>query len=99
MKYGPITHKRMLDQVLRLRAEEKLSAPQIAKRLGTTVGWVAYQLNKFDMNERISIVGSRDNLAKAAEMRAAGVRWKVIAKELGVERWESLARAHYVLNR
>lgn len=99
MKYGPITHKRMLDQVLHLRAEEKLSAPQIAKRLDTTVGWVAYQLNKFDMNAKLSIVASRENMDRAAEMRAAGVRWKVIAKELGVERWESLARAHYVSNR
>lgn len=99
MKYGPITHKRMVDQLLQLRSNEKLSAPQIAKRLDTTVGWVAYQLNKFDMNAKLSIVASRENMAKAAEMRAAGVRWKVIAKTLGVERWESLARAHYVSNR
>lgn len=99
MKYGPITHRKMLDQVLHLRSVEKLSAPQIAKRLKTTVGWVAYQLNKFDMNARLSIVASRDNLARAAQLREQGVRWKRIAKELGVERWQSLARAHYVSNR
>lgn len=96
MKYGPITHRRMLAEALRLRKEERLSGPQIAKRLSTTIGWVRHQLNKFDMSAKLSIVASPENLARALEMRSQGIRWKTIARELGVERWESLARAIYV---
>lgn len=99
MRFGPTTHRRHLDAVLHLRTEQRLSGPQIAERLNLPLTWVTYQLQKFDLNARISIVASSENLARAAELRAQGVRWKVIAKQLGVEKWESLARAVYVSNR
>ncbi len=96
MKYGAKTDRRYTDEVLRLRTEERLSMPQIAKRLDLTIGWVQHRLRKFDLTERISIVASAENLDRARAMRAEGKRWKTIAKELGVEKWESLARAIYV---
>jgi transcriptional regulator with XRE-family HTH domain len=96
MKYGAKSTKRFTEEIYRLRTDEKLSGPQIAKRLGLSIGWVNHKLLKLGLSKRISIVASRENLARAEEMRAAGIRWKTIAKELGVEKWESLARAIYL---
>ena len=96
MKYGRRSDQRFTDEVYRLRTEEKLSGPKIAKRLGLTIGWVNHRLLKLGLSKRIQVVGSRENLAKAGEMRKAGLRWKTIAKELGIEKWESLARAFYM---
>jgi transcriptional regulator with XRE-family HTH domain len=95
MKYGPTSQRRFTEEVYRLRTEEKLSGPEIADRLGLTIGWVNHKLVKMGLSKRLSVVGSRENLTRAAELRAAGVRWKLIAKELGIEKWESLARAVY----
>lgn len=95
MKYGDRSTKRFTEEIYRLRTEDKLSGPKIAKRLGLTIGWVNHKLMKLGLSKRISIVASRENLARAEEMRAAGIRWKTIARELGIEKWESLARAIY----
>lgn len=96
MKYGARSTKRFTDEIYRLRTEEKLSGPKIAKRLGLTIGWVNHKLTKLGLSKRISFVGSRENMARAEQMREAGICWKTIAKELGIDKWETLARAIYV---
>lgn len=100
MKYGPITHRKNVDAVLHLRTVDRLSGPAIAKKTGIPLSWVTYQLKKFDLHtRRWATIGSAHNLEKAAELRAQGLPWKTVAKRLGVERWQTLARAHYVANR
>lgn len=100
MKYGPITHRKNVEAVLALRTVERLSGPQIAKRTGIPLSWVTYQLKKFDLHSRQwAVIGSNENLQAARELRAQGLPWKTVAKRLGVEKWQSLARAHYVANR
>lgn len=100
MKYGPITHRKNIDLVLALRMENRLSGPQIAKQTGIPLTWVTYQLKKFDLHTRQwAVIGSEENLTAARELRAQGLPWKTVAKRLGVEKWQSLARAHYVANR
>lgn len=99
MKYGAATDRRYTDELIRLRTEERLSGTQIAKRLGASLPWVVYRLKKLDLSGRVSVVGSPENLERARTLRAEGKPWKTVAKELGVEKWESLARAVYVSNR
>ena len=99
MKYGAATDRRYTDELIRLRTEERLSSTQIAKRLGASLPWVVYRLKKLDLSARVSIVGSAENLERARALRAEGKPWKMVAKELGVDKWQSLARAVYVSNR
>ena len=98
MKYGPVSHRRNVDEVLRLRDEKKWGAQRIAKHLRLTVGWVSYQLQKFNCG-KLPKVGTRENLERAIELRKTGMRWKKIAQSLGVENEHSLARAVYILNK
>lgn len=88
------------NEMLRLRDEEHLTWTEIAKRLNVTLNWLQYRREKIPgIAGRLSRAGSAENIAKARELRAAGVCWKKIADHLGVERWQTIARAVYIDNR
>lgn len=100
MRYGRRKTIELTNEMLRLRDEEKLTWTAIAERLDVTLTWLQYRREKIPgIDGRLTLAGSPENIARARELRATGMRWKKIADQLGVERWQTIARAVYVDNR
>lgn len=86
------------------RGEELIKAganwSETAKALGVTWDWVYYHVGQkagVRPVPRLVVKASPENLARARELRAAGTRWKVIERIMGIE-WRLLARAIYQEN-
>lgn len=97
MRYSRRKTVELTEEMLRLRNDEKLTWTEIAKRLDVTLTWLQYRREKIPgIAGRLTLDGSAANIAMARAMRERRIPWKIIARELGVEKWQTLARAVYV---
>lgn len=96
-KYTPEKTQELLQQAIALRATG-LMWKEVIRRLDITKAWLRFNLDKieFDRKAQGAVTAVRvctpHNIAEARRLRAEGVRWKTIGRQLGV-RWESLSRA------
>lgn len=67
----------------------------IAKELGVDRSWLKHWVNKagYPRNDKTRIKASPANLLKARGLRAQGVCWKLVGRQVGVDNWRTLQRA------
>ena len=85
MKYGPRKTAELVAKATEMRATG-LKWGTIARQLKLTVGWIKWHTGKaghirYDQDR---LKTSPANLAKARELRAAGVPWKLVERQMGI---------------
>lgn len=93
MKYGPKKTAELRAKAIELRAAG-LKWVTIARQLKVTLAWLAWHTEKAGVvrYDQDRLKTSPANLLKARELRAAGVPWKLVEREIGVNR-QTLSRA------
>lgn len=98
MRFSHRKTAELLTKAKVMRAEEQLSWPEIAGRLGVELGWLNWQKGKIEDFPKGRIVaipkdGMDETLAKIKAMRDQKMTWKTIGKTLGGD-WMKLYRSY-----
>lgn len=91
MKYGPRKSAEIAAKAADMR-KDCVTWSEIEKRLKVTKTWLNRWMGKAGF-KKADKKSSPENLRKARELRAAGVCWKMVARQVGVEHWRTLQKA------
>lgn len=84
MRHGPRKSVEVASEAIRLR-QAGYKWTEIAKKLRVTLKLLEHWTAKQGLRpDRSKMKGSPANLARARELRAAGVPWKLVEREIGV---------------
>lgn len=99
MKFSYAEAAEVTEQAIAMR-ESGMKWTVIRKNLGVSKTWLRKHIVDSEyIQKRVDrLRTSPELLVKAREFRAAGLRWKVIERQLGVN-WLTLAHAIYKQNR
>lgn len=95
MRHGPRKTAEIRAEAIQMRKDGKTWA-QVAMRFKVKQSWLKAHVAKHPdyAGVRDSLLkASPANLAKARELRAAGVCWKLVARQVGIDHWRTLQRA------
>jgi hypothetical protein len=94
---GPRQTAKLLLRAYDLRYNEDLTWKEIAKRLGVGYYWLMGHRPATDTkpDDLPDLLNSPDPLMRVQAMRDRRIRWKVIARQMGVDDWQTLAYALY----
>lgn len=96
MRRGPKENAQLLAWARVLRADG-LTWSAIAKRLGVNPRWFKRRQEALGFPPGpVGRITNPTNMQRVQEMRDKGIRWKLIARELGVDNWHTLARKFYM---
>lgn len=98
MRFGPKKTAEVRAEAFQMLKGGK-SWAQIAMRFSVSQSWLKDNVSKhpdYKAFRNALLKSSDENLAKARELRAQGVCWKLVAREVGVDNWQTLARAIYL---
>jgi orotate phosphoribosyltransferase-like protein len=91
MIHGPRKTEELARRALALRAETGAQWKDIAAELGVTTDWIRRHASKFG-DVCGPLVATPENIQTAIALRAAGVCWKSIARQLNLDHWHWLRR-------
>lgn len=94
MKYGPRKSAEIAAKAADLR-KAGLTWMEIERQLDVTKNWLDRWMAKigFKKSGKEDRKSSPENLRKARELRAAGICWKMVARQVGIDHWRTLQRA------
>lgn len=97
MSIGPRQTAKLLLRAYDLRYNEDLTWKEIAKRLGVGYDWLMGHRPLVDSkpDDLPDLLNSPDPITRVQAMRDRRMRWKVIARQLGVDNWQTLAHLLY----
>lgn len=90
-----LPRKELLQEALRLRDGGKISWRAVAEQLGVKIGWLHHNLDVEGLvsrDNRRPVKATPELTLKAVKLREAGVCWKLIERQLGVNQ-HTLRRA------